>query len=305
MIAKEWRDARWKFAVAAVVVVLVASLAPILTPYQEIVRLAKHSSYSINEISIGENASANRSGDARTQKVPKPPDNVQQAPKDPVEMAAQEMWALYGVGGSVVLLPLAVLLGAPLVSGEVSGGTISMLLSRPISRTRLLMSKYVVGAAGLFVSAVLGGALVVALAAARGYPLGEIGFVGIALSAVLIWLGSLFVLGVALLASVLVRGVIGSVMASVVALLLVFILPSPFHELLFVGRTCARALTKCCPEAVPATVLVQREPVRRIQPRADLFPDRNGRGGAAAGRGARALQAESLLASGSIHYKSG
>ena len=227
MIAKEWRDARWKFAVAAVVVVLVALIAPTLTPYRQLEKMAKHT-YGISEVSIGKNASAGRSGDSRVQKASKPPENLQQAPRDPVEMAAREMWALYGVGGSVVLLPLAVLLGAPLISGEVSGGTISMLLCRPISRTRLLMSKYVVGATGLLVSAVLGGALVAALAAARGYPLGKIGLAGIALSAVLIWLGSLFVLGVGLLASVLLRSVIGSIVASVAALLLVFIFPSPF-----------------------------------------------------------------------------
>ena len=236
MISKEWRDARWKFAMAAVAVVLVALTAPTLDSYQQVKKQAEQPGYYVDEVNLVNGSSTDSLGDARLQEDLKPPEGLRQEDVNPVELAAQRMWGLYSAGGFVVLLPLAVLLGAPLISGEASGGTLSMLLSRPLSRTRLLLSKYSVCAAGLLVSAILGGALVVALAAARGYPLGDIGITGIVLSAVLFWLGSLFVLGVSLLVSVLTRSVTVSIAASVLAVLVTFVFPGPFINYSFQAR---------------------------------------------------------------------
>jgi ABC-type transport system involved in multi-copper enzyme maturation permease subunit len=193
MIAKEWRDARWKFLVAAVPVVLLVFM---LSPYQEFVEEAER--YS------GENA---------------------------VEIALRDLSDVYYLGGFFVLLPLAALLGVAMISGEVSNGTILLLLSRPISRTRLLLTKYAVGAGTLLVAAVLGEILLIGAAAIRGYPIGQLRLLEAVLSVLVLWLGLLFVLGTALLVSVVCRGVIASVVACALVLFFVFWVPSVLWEL--------------------------------------------------------------------------
>lgn len=185
MIAKEWRDARWKFAVATVLVVLLSSY---LTPYEELVRMAE-------------------------------------SQFDPEQMALDEMWGFYNVGGLVILGSLALLLGGTLVAGETGGGTILLLLSRPISRSKVLLTKYAVCAATLLVSAVLGGVLLVCVATLRGYPLENVSLTGILLLGLMMWLVSLFVLGVALLMSVLFRSLISSLGITALILLLFFTFP--------------------------------------------------------------------------------
>jgi ABC-type transport system involved in multi-copper enzyme maturation permease subunit len=187
MIAKEWQDARWKFLIAAGLVVLLVFL---LSPYEEFVKEAS--------------------------RMPA---------EDPVENALRDLSDLYYLGGFFVLLPLAALLGVTSISGEVSNGTILLLLSRPVSRTRLLLTKYVVGAGTLLVAAVLGKALLVGVAAIRRYPLGQMRVLEAVLSVFVLWLGVLSVLGLALLVSVVFRGVVTSISACVLSLLLVFALP--------------------------------------------------------------------------------
>lgn len=124
MIAKEWRDARWKFLIATVPVVLLVLL---LSPYGEFVEEAR--------------------------RIPG---------EDPVENALRDLNDLYYLGGFFVLLPLAAFLGVASISGEVSSGTVLLLLSRPMSRTRLLLTKYAVCAGTLLVAAVLGKSLIAA-----------------------------------------------------------------------------------------------------------------------------------------------
>lgn len=193
MIAKEWRDARWKFLVAAVLVLV---MTPNLTPYGELVKYT-------------------------------PGTGV------PAARATYELFIFYGAGGYGALIPLAALLGVALISGEVSGGSIYLLLSRPMSRTRLLLTKYGVCAGVLLTAALLGGVALFVAAVVRGYPVESFRFSGVALSAVLLWLGSLFALGVALLASILFRSVIGSVAATALALGLVFTGPALGQLLLY------------------------------------------------------------------------
>ncbi len=121
MIAKEWHDARWKVLVASVPVVLLVFL---LSPYQEFVEEAK--------------------------RIPG---------GDPVENALRDLSDLYYLGGLVVLMPLAGFLGVASVSGEANNGTLLQLLSRPVSRTRLLLARYSVAAGTLLAVAVLGKSL--------------------------------------------------------------------------------------------------------------------------------------------------
>ncbi len=195
MVAKEWRDARWKLAAAMVLTLL---LVPSLAPYEEIVRLAQN---VVTELPDG------------TQ-IPE----SQRLSTDPAEYAVQDMASLYGVGGVAILLPLAALLGVGLVSSEVGSGTILLLLSKPNGRTRALLTKYAVCAVTLLVAAIFGASLLTAGAAARGYPFEQFSLAGVMLSVLLLWLGALFVLGIALLASVVFRNLVSSVAATALVL---------------------------------------------------------------------------------------
>lgn len=186
MISKEWRDARWKFLVATVPVVLFLFM---VSPYAEFVEEARH--------------------------IPS---------EDSVQNALRDLSDLYYLGGLLVLTPLAAFLGVASVSGE-AGGTILQLLSRPVSRARVLLVKYGVGAGTLLLAAVLGKVALIAMAALRGYPLGQLNTLEVFISVFVLWLGVLFVLGTALLVSVLFQTVIASIVACALTLSLVFALP--------------------------------------------------------------------------------
>lgn len=107
--------------------------------------------------------------------------------------------------GAEALALLAAVLGASLIGGEVNKGTIFFLLSKPVSRVRVLLVKYAVSAAILLAVITLGSValLVTAAVIGRPQPLG-----GVAISTLLLWLGTLFVLGLALLFSVLYKDVL-------------------------------------------------------------------------------------------------
>lgn len=203
MVAKEWRDARWKFAVATILVLL---LSTYLTPYSEIVATAGE----IGGMTMGE---------GRDPALP--PSVAYNAER----MALDEMWGFYNVGGLVALGSLALVLGATLISGETGSGTISLLLSRPLSRTRILLTKYAVCAAVLLTAAALGGVLILTVAALREYPMGDVSYSGVLLLGLMMWLVSVFVLGVALLVSVFFRGAIPSLAVTALALLAFFTFP--------------------------------------------------------------------------------
>jgi len=188
MIAKEWRDARWRLLVAAVPVVLAAFF--LVAPYEDVVRMVQGT-----------------------------PD------EDPVKIALRDISDLYYFGGLFALLPLSALLGVTSISGEVGNGAIFLLLSRPVSRTRLLLTKYAIGAGVLLAAAVLGKALLLAVAAARRYPLGQMRVTEAVLSVLVLWLGVLFVLGTALLASVVFQSITASIVACALTLFCVFALP--------------------------------------------------------------------------------
>jgi ABC-2 type transport system permease protein len=192
MVAKEWHDARWKFLVAAVSVVLLVFL---LSPYEVFLEEARRGFV-----------------------------------KEPVKDALRDLSELYYLGAIFVLLPLAALLGVASISGEVSNGTIFLLLSRPMSRTRLLLTKYAIGAGTLLVAVVLGKILLLIVAAARGYPLGQMHVLEAVLSVVVLWLGVLFVLGTAILVSIIFRSVVTSIVACALTLFFVFTLPPIIAE---------------------------------------------------------------------------
>lgn len=117
------------------------------------------------------------------------------------------------------------MLGVASISGEVGNGAIFLLLSKPVSRTRLLLTKYAMGAGVLFVAALLGKVLLLVVAAVRRYPLGQMRVTEAVFSVLVLWLGVLFVLGTALLVSVVFRSITVSVVACTLTLFCVFALP--------------------------------------------------------------------------------
>lgn len=192
MIAKEWRDARWKIvlAVAGAVPALLI-VATYLPPYETSGRAVE------------------RLTDA---------------------MALGQIVNVYG-GGGVALALLAILLGAAAVSEEAGRGTILLLLSRPTGRTRILLTKYAVSAGILLSAAVLGHAGLIAAAFTKGYPPGLLSIPGVVLSTVLMWLGALSVLGLAVLFSVVFRSTPVSMTVTFVTLYLAFYALPGYAEL--------------------------------------------------------------------------
>lgn len=142
------------------------------------------------------------------------------------EVAVNQIFSVYTGGAIFSLGILAVLLGSLFVSPEASRGTIFFLLSRPLSRNRILLTKYAVGAGVLLAVAILGHAFVLGFAVlVKGYPLGIFNVWGMALSSVLIWLVSLPVLGLAASFSILSRNPIVSLLATCVAIATAFAIP--------------------------------------------------------------------------------
>jgi ABC-type transport system involved in multi-copper enzyme maturation permease subunit len=114
------------------------------------------------------------------------------------------LYLLIGLGG--------VVLGAGLIASEASTGSIFVLLSRPVSRTRALLTKYGVAAAVSFLLCALCGSMALIVGAINGIAQPPLG--GFLISVVLLWLGMLFVISVTLLFSVLIpnalaAGVVG------------------------------------------------------------------------------------------------
>ena len=95
----------------------------------------------------------------------------------------------------------------------------------PVSRERVLLTKYALGAGVLFVVAMLGSIALLVTTAVLGYPQN---MVGVLVSAVLMWLGLLFVLGTSLMLSV----VLDSTLLALVGTFLVWMLTSLFPALI-------------------------------------------------------------------------
>lgn len=192
MIAKEWLDARWKLAIGTVLVLALGVLIPLDTLFPH--------SYSL----FGE------------------PDNV--IAPSPTENAGYLRYLLWSqwfteASGNPVLMLLATVLGAGLISDEVNRSTIFLLLNKPVSRERVLLTKYAVGASVLLFTTLLGSATLSLVAGMFGYPQ-HAG--GVLISAVLMWFGLLFVLGTSLVLSV----VLDSMLLAVVGTFLVWMLTS-------------------------------------------------------------------------------
>lgn len=192
MLAKEWRDARWKLLVGAVLALAIGVMIPLDTLFP--------TSYSL----FGE-----------------PADVIAPSPQEDAGHLQYLLWSQWfsEASGNPVLMLIAAGLGAGLISGETSRGTIFLLFSRPVSRERVLLTKYALNACILFVIAMLGSSALLIITGAFGYPQ-DTG--GVLVSAVLMWLGLLFILGTALVLSV----ALDSTLLALVGTFLVWVLSS-------------------------------------------------------------------------------
>lgn len=202
MIAKELRDGWWK---AAIGIALFALVLDSLFTYETILQEASSPSNVWNDGS--------------------PAPEEFGMPTDPVEYALSEMWFAFGLNGAWIMGILATFFGFNLISGEASRGTIFLLLAKPIDRTRILLIKYITGAGTLLIVAVVGALGLIFFAGLKEYPLNALSVVGLTLSTTLLWLGSLSVLGLATLASVVFRDVVASAIATPLCLAFIFFFP--------------------------------------------------------------------------------
>lgn len=196
MIFKEWRDARWKLVLGALAFLVVAVVAP--RSYGQILVNVERDVSSMKDV------------------------EYMREPGYPAKLAGGELEQLQRHANHAILVPLAGLFGVALVSAEVGQGSIFLLLSRPLGRRRVLLTKYAVCAACLFAVALVGAVGMILSAYVRGYPPEAVNVGRIFVVATLFWLGALFVLGVSLLASVIFGNVILTILAAAGTVYLVY-----------------------------------------------------------------------------------
>ncbi len=133
-----------------------------------------------------------------------PANVVAPSPREDAGYLEYLLWSQWftEASGNLILMLAATILGAGLVSDEANRGTLFLVLNRPVTRERLLLIKYTINAGALLAISLLGSIALLATTAASGYPQ-DVG--GVLVSAVLMWLGLLFVLGTAILLSIILN----------------------------------------------------------------------------------------------------
>ncbi len=215
-------DSWWKLLGIGALAIGALVLSDLPTPYAEIEQMTgENANPHVYSVTLDEPVQRDDAAmSAADERALREASEAMGLPTDPVKMALDELWIVYGAGGGAAMALLAGLLGVGLVSEEARRNTMLALLSRPVSRHRVLLTKYAVCAGILLFAAVCGGIVLMVIAGIKGYPLGELSVVGAALSVVLLWVGSLFVLGVALIFSILTRNVLVGIVATLAALVL-------------------------------------------------------------------------------------
>ncbi|EFH83981.1 ABC transporter permease [Ktedonobacter racemifer] len=199
MVVKEFIEARWKAIIGSVVAVMAAA--------------ALASTYNL----IKNGLAGQLTGDA-AQQIPSQLQGTIQQLTGSYDGYVWSQW--FSKNGPDILAILAAVLGASLIASEVNKGTIFFLLSKPVSRDRVLLTKYLVSALILLGVSLLSGIAILVAAAIVGHPQ-NVG--GVLISTVLLWLGMLFVLGLALLFSVLFHDVLRPLIFSLLFTLLLSI----------------------------------------------------------------------------------
>lgn len=196
MISKEWQDARWKLAVGAVLVLAMGVMIPLDTLFPH--------AYSL----FGEPANV-----------------VAPSPREDAGYLRYLLWSQWftEASGNLILMLVAAIVGAGLISDESNRGTLFLALNRPVSRGRVLLTKYAVNAGVLLAISLLGSVALLVTTGMFGYPQ-DTG--GVLVSAVLMWLGLLFVLGIALLLSVALDNTILALAGTFVVWVLTSVVPA-------------------------------------------------------------------------------
>ncbi|QIN84888.1 ABC transporter permease subunit [Rubrobacter tropicus] len=231
MIAKEWRDARWKFLIGVVAFLI---LIPTVSSY-EAIKEGVQSQIDMMQRDLRSPEKILGPVDEQEQRrfVTSERNEIRNM-QDPAYVEQIARWQLRDLThfrNVAVIVPLAGLFGIGLVAGEVGRGSIFLLLSKPVGRTRMLLTKYAVCATCLFVIAAIGGGSIILTAFARGYPPEAVQVSKILLSTGLTYLGSLFVLGVALIMSVIFRDILRTLLATVASVFVILAGPDLLRAL--------------------------------------------------------------------------
>ncbi|QBD80230.1 hypothetical protein EPA93_31335 [Ktedonosporobacter rubrisoli] len=106
----------------------------------------------------------------------------------------------FWIGGPGLLGFMAAFLGSGLIAGEVNKGTLYFLLTRPISRKRILLTKYATSMAILLILALTASIVIDGICLLLGHPQEMLNLL---IATGLLWLSTLFPLSLSLLFSVI------------------------------------------------------------------------------------------------------
>ncbi len=152
------------------------------------------------------------------------PGLVQEPLTTPFNAFVWETW--FVTNGPFILGIFAAILGGGLIANEVSKGTLFFLLSKPVSRERILLTKYGVSAGLLLVVSVISSIAIAIIGIVMGHPQDVLSLL---VATGLLWLAALFPLGLSLFFSVVspdsLRPVVFSLLITVAVALLPSILP--------------------------------------------------------------------------------
>jgi ABC-type transport system involved in multi-copper enzyme maturation permease subunit len=132
-----------------------------------------------------------------------------------------ESW--FVTNGSFLLCIFAALLGGGLITSEVSKGTLYFLLSKPVSRERIQLTKYGVSAVLLLAVSVMSSIALAVMGIVMGHPQDVLRLL---VATGLLWLAALFPLGLSLFFSVMSPDSLRPVVFSLLITVAVALLPS-------------------------------------------------------------------------------
>ena len=126
----------------------------------------------------------------------------------------------FETNGPAILAIFAAVLGGGLIANEINKGTIFFLLSKPVSRERILLTKYAVSAGLLLLVSVMGALAIALISSILAHPQD---LLRLLVATGLLWLTALFPLGLSLFFSVMssdsVRPVIFSLLITLMLVL--------------------------------------------------------------------------------------
>lgn len=166
------------------------------------------------------------------------------------------LWAnWYSKNLPQILLVLAAISGGPMLAGERASGTFQFLLSRPVSRLQVFVSKYAAGATAVAVTSIGGTIAVLIATKATGWTVDPLWFLAPQFAQIL---GGFCLLSLALLLSALIDDSVVAGVATVgagIALLLIDSI-APFRARLVFGMMVeSRSFTAGVPNPVSLLVL--------------------------------------------------